>query len=142
MKSILHVITVTALALACALTSVSCGTSNSAVETALKGIDDVYAGLFKVLEEQKADPEKGIAAAEKFIDDNAKKMAEYGKIINQKLSAEQVLMVKKFNKDTYNKYIKESLKFKDSYGKNDAVAQRALKLMPKLEAYHSLPPDK
>ncbi len=77
--------------------------SDADVDEGIQLWNELWDGYFAALESNKADPDKMVAAGQKFIDDNKAKIEKINKIFNKKGTQDQIDKVKKAIEDGQGK---------------------------------------
>ncbi len=123
-----------ALTMVTALLFSSCGggPSDKDLKGSIDGIKGVYTGLFKVLEENKANPNKALAEGEKYVEANKDKLKGYGKVFGGGVKASQVEMINTFKTDIQTMSREAGKKLGPSFARVPGAAGKLGNLMTKI----------
>ncbi len=128
---------VIALTMVTALLFSSCGgASDKDVKGSIDGIKGEYTGLFKVLEENKANPKKALEEGEKYVEANKDKLKAYGKVFGGGVKPSQVEMIKAFQTEIQTISREAGKKLGPSFVKVPGAVGKLGGLMAKLGKYY------
>jgi len=132
--NMIRICAVCAIAFACLV--LSCTPSNKELDEAFAGVQALYKGFIKVLDDNKSDPAKAAVEAEKYV---SGKQGEINKLADIfKKTEEQILLIKKFNLDLQSSFTNDSMPLKSFYEKNKDVLEKINAQIQKLRTAHQV----
>lgn len=115
---------------------------NREFENALQNIKAVYAEVFKILVDNRANLDKGIVDAEKYIDANRQKLKADMETLQKDLNLERQSLLREFNKDVIEMSMKPGKELEPYIDKVTKGKERVLKILESVQSYHKMQAEK